>query len=641
MFTRRCHVSKHAELAQFRQQLVAELAYASYRRHDATGASLDVALSFAWTSGTASIARELFLGACAAMATDEPRVWPGLPGDTVALLSRHLGARDLVRLRCASSAWRADVDADAVWAHAFAQRWPALSYEAAASGGRWRVAYWERAAAVSGAGFRDARAQAWSAGDVLSAAGASGDAAATQAAPLLITGDVACGAGGAVRPALFAAQAAHLLRVSPRGGPAPRVLRAHSGRIALLDATPCGTHLVSAAWDRTVRVWSHGEASPPRTVHALDFGAAVATALAPPRLRREGLALAAGASDGAIRVALGRAGNRSRVLRGHGARVAALTWCDASLDPSSHAGGCLLSASGDGRVKLWDVEAATCARTWHGGAQAGPLAALMLPPADSSASSSAFALAPRCLLALDARAPGGDAAAVATFAAPASVAALGLGPHAVVTGHADGCARLWDLRRLPAQPRGRDAACEPMAALWGHAGEVSAVAADAHKVVTAVRRADVSVRRGSRGAASRLAPATLRVWGTRGAVAPRAALPLCGPRAAAAPACSAAHDEAAADDADAHAACGCRCGVAALAARGGLVAAGTMRGSIVAFDWEESMLPVDAAAASSDDEQGDGVDGYAEGGGETGRFWLRAPGRAGEDDAEEGDADAA
>jgi hypothetical protein len=81
--------------------------------------------------------------------------------------------------------------------------------------------------------------------------------------------------------------------------------------------------------------------------------------------------------------------------------------------------------------------------------------------------------------------------------------------------------------------------------------------------------------------------------------------------------------------------------VAALAARGGLVAAGTMRGSIVAFDWEESMLPVDAAAASSDDEQGDGVDGYAEGGGETGRFWLRAPGRAGEDDAEEGDADAA
>jgi hypothetical protein len=207
----------------------------------------------------------------------------------------------------------------------------------------------------------------------------------------------------------------------------------------------------------------------------------------------------------------------------------------------------------------------------------------------------------------------------------------------VVTGHADGCARLWDLRRLP-QPRGRDAACEPMAALWGHAGEVSAVAADSHKVVTAVRRADASVRRGSRGAASRLAPATLRVWGARGAVAPRAALPLCGPRAAAAPACSAAHDEAATDDASA--ACGCRCGVAALAARGGLVAAGTMRGSIVAFDWEESMLPADAAAASSDDEQGDGCDGSADGG-ETGRFWLRAPGRAGEDNAEEGDEDAA
>ena len=59
------------------------------------------------------------------MASDDaPRVWQGLPGDSVALLSRHLGARDLATLRRVSRAWRDDVDADAVWAHAFAQRWP-------------------------------------------------------------------------------------------------------------------------------------------------------------------------------------------------------------------------------------------------------------------------------------------------------------------------------------------------------------------------------------------------------------------------------------------------------------------------------------------------------------------------------------
>ena len=55
---------------------------------------------------------------------EAPRLWPGLPGDSVALLSRHLGARDLATLRRVSRAWRDDVDADAVWAHAFATRWP-------------------------------------------------------------------------------------------------------------------------------------------------------------------------------------------------------------------------------------------------------------------------------------------------------------------------------------------------------------------------------------------------------------------------------------------------------------------------------------------------------------------------------------
>jgi hypothetical protein len=48
-----------------------------------------------------------------------------------------------------------------------------------------------------------------------------------------------------------------------------------------------------------------------------------------------------------------------------------------------------------------------------------------------------------------------------------------------------------------------------------------------------------------------------------------------------------------------------------------------MRGAVVAFDWEESMLPLDGAATSAD-----GAASSEEEDEEGGRFWLRAPGRA-------------
>ena len=80
------------------------------------------------TSGRTTIVRSTAAAAlhAAVMTGDEeaPRLWPGLPGDSVALLSRHPCARDLATLRRVSRAWRDDVDADAVWAHAFATRWP-------------------------------------------------------------------------------------------------------------------------------------------------------------------------------------------------------------------------------------------------------------------------------------------------------------------------------------------------------------------------------------------------------------------------------------------------------------------------------------------------------------------------------------
>ena len=499
---------------------------------------------------------------------------------------------------------------------------------------------------------QDVRAQSWACGD--------GDGAASAAAPLLIAGGAACGER---HPALYAAQSAQLLRVAPRGGGGTRALRAHSGRIALLEATPCGASVVTAAWDRTVRVWSNtpspgddamstaGSSSlsspPPKVVHALDFGAAVSTALAQPLRRAEGgLSLAAGASDGAIRVAAGFK-SHSRVLRGHGARVAALTWCDGNAaavpDAAGATPGALLSAAADGRVKLWDVEAAACARTWHAphAEQAGPLFALLLPRSDATSSEArVLAASPRHLLALDARAPGSDAAAVLTFAAAAAAAAAGPGPHGLVTGHADGGARLWDLRKLSAAAAGKREGLrgdgDAIAVLRGHSGAVTSVAADGSKIVTAVRRTDSGAVKARGGGDAALPRATLRGWCARGAAAPRAALPLCGPRVGCAPACAGSAVPALTaggggdgDDDDVRCrealllSSGCRCGVAALAARGGIVAAGAMRGAVVAFDWEESMLPLDGAATSADGAASSGEEDE-----EGGRFWLRAPGRA-------------
>jgi hypothetical protein len=68
-------------------------------------------------------------------------------------VASRLRVSDLLALGASCRGWREAVQAHALWAHAFARRWPALTLEAAACGARWRTEYSQRAAAVAGATF--------------------------------------------------------------------------------------------------------------------------------------------------------------------------------------------------------------------------------------------------------------------------------------------------------------------------------------------------------------------------------------------------------------------------------------------------------------------------------------------------------
>jgi hypothetical protein len=511
---------------------------------------------------------------------------------------------------------------------------------------------------------QDARVLTWDAAADLG--GEAGPAAAVSHLAL-------CAGGGA----LVAAQSARLLLLRPRGvdedeachvsSSASTVLRGHTGRISCLEAARDGALFATASADRTVRVWSaaaggaaaRSSGAGGRAVHTHTHATGV-TALAPLRASASSasaswssLLLASGAADGVIRV--GDAA-RAVTLRGHGERIAALAWADgcgdatscadtddASAAEAAAAQPLLLSGAHDGRVKLWDVAAGACVHTARPGA--GPLSFLL--PGCGSRQQLVFAGGARKLVALDTRACGG--VVVGTIDAGTDLHTLTWqGAQCLVTGHADGTARIWDTRRLLAAQQQQSHAARgvdgvdagAVACLRGHAGAVTSIVADGHKIVTGVRTLGLSSGARRRALCTRgaLPLATARVWcAARGT--PRGALPLCGVGALPHACTGAAADEEGAA-ARAPTAAGCLCGVTALAARGGLIAVGTARGCVVTRDYEESLLPagghadvVDGARSSDDlDDSDDGSEGDADGGAQLGeggrrggRFWLRAP----------------
>lgn len=483
--------------------------------------------------------------------------------------------------------------------------------------------------------------QTWDWGDSSDGGGGGGGGAYPVSHVVLCAPPGAAGAP----PALFAAHSARLVTLRTRDdNAAPCMLRAHTGRITCLRATQDGSVVATAALDRTVRVW-HGAADggSARVGRAAHVHVAAVCALAPPRrsATATGVLLASGAADGVIRV-----GDHARgvsTLRGHGERIAALEWAQpepgeddgnatptSSLPPSCEQ---LLSVAPDSKAKLWDVATAACVHTWKLPSSGAALSLLLPPGRALDGAPSAFAGGGRALAALDLRCRGITAALVGDSSGAELCCMTAHGDRYIVTGHADGAARVWDSRMLPAAtmpqwPTSRVGFGSAVATLRGHCGAVTSVVGDGHKIVTAVREAGaLSSRRRRDG--DTLPRASLRVW--CGAThAPRGALALCA-LGGLSPACAAA----AASSEEGSADSGCHCGVASLAARGGLIAAGTTRGTLVTSDSEEALLPHDAAVrrggalagGASDDSDMEDVDDGA-----GGRFWLRAPAAVGNDE---------
>jgi WD40 repeat protein/tetratricopeptide (TPR) repeat protein len=125
------------------------------------------------------------------------------------------------------------------------------------------------------------------------------------------------------------------------------IMTGHRAGVYALALSPDGKHLASASWDRTVRLW---EATAGREVRSLAIGRMEAINLPGPQLgwSPDGKHLAA--LDAGRNVYLWtdvvRQANLLR-LRGHTARISALTW-----SPDSRR---LASSSQDQIIRLWDL----------------------------------------------------------------------------------------------------------------------------------------------------------------------------------------------------------------------------------------------------------------------------------------------
>lgn len=151
----------------------------------------------------------------------------------------------------------------------------------------------------------------------------------------------------------------HLLRVDPRGaqlceyiGVEPGEAPAgppHAGAVTAISATPGGTSLVTVSQDGAALAWpSAGLPQPPRrsfrSAHRM-----TAVALSP-----DGATLATGGQDGVIRLWAATTARELARLPGHRGGVSSLVF---------GAGGRLVSAGADERVRVWDVASGRATRT--------------------------------------------------------------------------------------------------------------------------------------------------------------------------------------------------------------------------------------------------------------------------------------